>query len=104
MYVHALNVHRLNNFPAIIADIYLICQNKIFNYGKGIILKTAYQCKSESFWWLISYRQYVIIPKKLEKVICFCDGFKICSLIIYNTITVNYPLSKANGLPASSTS
>ena len=25
--------------------------------------------------------------KKLEKVICFCDGFKICSLIIYNTIT-----------------
>ena len=66
MYVHALNVHRLNNFLAIIADIYLICHNKFFNYGKGIILKTAYQCKSESFWWLISYRQYVIIPKKLE--------------------------------------
>ena len=87
MYDHALNVHRLNNFPAIIADIYLICHNKFFNYGKGIILKTAYQCKSKSFWWLISYRQYVIIPKKLEKVICFFDGFKICSLIIYNTIT-----------------
>ena len=77
MYDHALNVHRLNNFPAIIADIYLICQNKIFNYGKGIILKTAYQCKSESFWWLISYRQYVIIPKKLEKVICLFDGVSV---------------------------
>ena len=61
MYVHALNVHRLNNFPAIIADIYLICHNKFFNYGKGIILK-------------------IIIPNKSENVICFCDGFKILVL------------------------